>query len=141
MGGAPGAPRSPSTAIPEPDADAARPADAGRPVLAVVRDLFFVARIRETARLAGVPLVMARSAEEVEAAAGGCRFVLLDLTGDVDQDRVLDAAAARGAPVLGFTTHAAARRTRPWHSRCARVVTKETLTAELPSLLREGVAR
>ena len=43
-------------------------------------------------------------------------------------------------PVLAFTTHALARETQPWHARCARVVTKETLTAELPSLLREGVA-
>jgi hypothetical protein len=42
--------------------------------------------------------------------------------------------------VLGFTTHAVARQTQPWHARCERVVTKETLTAELPALLREGVA-
>ena len=43
-------------------------ADAAGGVLAVVRDLFFVARIRETARLAGVPLAFARSVEELEAA-------------------------------------------------------------------------
>ena len=65
-------------------------------VLAVVSDLFFVARIRETARLAGVP-------------------------------------------VLGFTTHVLARQTEPWHARCARVVTKDALTQELPQLLRGGV--
>src|SRR5262249_18698525 len=34
-------------------------------VLAVVKDLFFVARIRETARLASVPLAIARSADQV----------------------------------------------------------------------------
>ncbi|OLB96062.1 MAG: hypothetical protein AUH30_13585 [Candidatus Rokubacteria bacterium 13_1_40CM_68_15] len=111
-----------------------------RPVLAVVKDLFFVARIRETARLAGVPLAIARSADEVEAGVTGPRLLLLDLTTGFDYARIFDAAERAGVPVLAFTTHALARETQPWHARCARVVTKETLTAELPSLLREGVA-
>ncbi|TLZ74945.1 MAG: peptide deformylase [Methanobacteriota archaeon] len=103
-------------------------------------DLFFVARIRETARLAGVPLGFARSAEEVEKRVVGPRLVLLDLTGGFEYERVFAAAESAKVPVLAFTTHALARETQPWHARCARVVTKETLTAELPSLLREGVA-
>ncbi len=107
-------------------------------VLAVVKDLFFVARIRETARLAGVPLAIARSTDEVEAGVAGPRLILLDLTGGFDYVRIFDAAARAGVPVLAFTTHALARETQPWHARCARVVTKETLTMELPSLLREG---
>src|SRR2546425_13121523 len=109
-------------------------------VLAVVKDLFFVARIRETARLAGVPLVIARTVDEVETSVDGPRLLLLDLTGGFDYARIFDAAERAGVPVLAFTTHALARETQPWHARCARVVTKETLTAELPSLLREGVA-
>jgi hypothetical protein len=114
-------------------------------VLAVVKDLFFVARIRETARLAGVPLEFARTTDELEAAvAAGARLVLLDLTGGFDYARVFAAVEAaepaRRPPVLGFTTHALARTTQPWHPRCARVVTKETLTQELPTLLRDGVA-
>jgi hypothetical protein len=116
--------------------------DADARVVAVVHDLFFVARIRETARLAGVPLVFARTPEELGAAlAGRTRFVLLDLTGGFDYARVFDTVATSGAPpVLGFTTHALAGQTRPWHERCERVVTKETLTRELPALLRDGVA-
>ena len=110
-------------------------------VIAVVRDLFFVARIRETARLAGVPLVFARTPEELTARlAEPARFVLLDLTAGFEYDPLLAAAEAAGVPVLGFTTHAAARQTQPWHARCRRVVTKETLTQDLPALLREGVA-
>jgi len=109
-------------------------------VLAVVKDLFFVARIRETARLAGVPMVIARTVDEVETSVDGPRLLLLDLTGGFDYARIFDAAERAGVPVLAFTTHALARETQPWHARCARVVTKETLTAELPSLLREGVA-
>jgi hypothetical protein len=42
--------------------------------------------------------------------------------------------------VLGFTTHVLARDTQPLHARCTRVVTKETLTQELPELLKTGVA-
>jgi hypothetical protein len=112
------------------------------PVVAVVRDLFFVARIRETARLAGVPLVFARTPEELTTAlAAPTRFVLLDLTSTFDYPRVFATVEAAGrTPVLGYTTHVLARQTQPWHGRCARVVTKETLTQELPTLLREGVA-
>jgi hypothetical protein len=111
-------------------------------VVAVVRDLFFVARIRETARLAAVPLVFARSTAEIDGAlAADTRMVLLDLTGDFDYAAVFAAVEARGRPpVLGYTTHALAAQTQPWHARCARVVTKETLTRELGTLLREGVA-
>ncbi len=109
-------------------------------VLAVVKDLFFVARIRETARLAHVPLTFTRTVEDLEAALPHARFVLLDLTGGFDYDRMLGAAEAAGVSVLAFTTHALARETQPWHARCERVVTKETLTQELPRLLQEGVA-
>jgi hypothetical protein len=42
--------------------------------------------------------------------------------------------------VVGFTTHALARATQPLHARCRRVVTKETLTQELPALLQHGLA-
>jgi hypothetical protein len=105
----------------------------------VVKDLFFVARIRETARLAGVPLVTARRPEEVETVlAEGARFALVDLTADWDHARILGALEAAGVPALGFTTHAMARQTQPLHARCRRVVTKETLTAELPALLVDG---
>ena len=116
-------------------------AGAAERVVAVVRDLFFVARIRETARLAGVPLAFAKSADDVDTAlAEPPRFILLDLTAGLDYGRILEATAAARVPVLGFTTHALARQTQVWHGRCARVVTKETLTQELPALLREGVA-
>ena len=111
-----------------------------QPVVALVKDLFFVARIRETARLAGVPLVFARTPEELTAALEKKpRMALVDLTGGFDYAHVFQAVAAGGRPpVVCFTTHAAARQTQPWHAQCGRVVTKETLTRELPALLREG---
>ena len=114
--------------------------DDGVPVLAVVSDLFFVARIRETGRLAGVRVEFARTPEQVEAALARLpRLVLIDLTAGYDYERVFTALTAGRSPVLGFTTHALGRQTLPWHSRCDRVVTKETLTQELPRLLKEGV--
>ena len=114
-------------------------AEGGR-VVAAVRDLFFVARIRETARLASVPLDFARTPEELgQTLAGGAALVLLDLTSaGWDYDALfgaIDGAAPRPA-VLGFTTHALAGRTKPFHARCDRVVTKETLTQELGDILR-----
>jgi hypothetical protein len=111
-------------------------------VVAVVSDLFFVARIRETARLAGVPLVFARSADQLDATlAEGARLVLVDLTGAFDHAAIFAALerATPRPPVLGYTTHVLASQTQPWHARCGRVVTKETLTQELPALLREGI--
>lgn len=117
-------------------------------VVAVVRDLFFVARIRETARLVGTPLVFARTPAELTAALGSEApglapgLVIVDLTtSGLDYDAIFDAlAAAPDVPVLGFTTHALARATQPLHARCRRVVTKETLTQELPALLQHGLA-
>ena len=112
-----------------------------RPVVAVVKDLFFVARIRETARLAGVPLVFARTPGEVTAAlANTPRMALVDLTGGFDYAAMFDALETSRPPVLACTTHALAKQTQPWHARCDRVVTKETLTAELPTFLTEGIA-
>ncbi len=114
--------------------------DGEAPVLAVVSDLFFVARIRETGRLAGVRVEFARTPAEVEAALARLpRLVLVDLTAGYDYERLFAALAAGRSPVLGCTTHALGRQTQPWHSRCDRVVTKETLTQELPRLLKEGV--
>jgi len=110
----------------------------------VVKDLFFVARIRETARLVGTPLTFARTPGELETAlADHPDLVILDLTtSGWDYETffaTLDAATPRPA-VLGFTTHVLARSTQPLHGRCTRVVTKETLTQELPALLKSGVA-
>ena len=113
-------------------------------VVAVVRDLFFVARIRETAHLVGTPLTFARTPEEITAALTPevPALAIVDLTtSGWDYEAIFGALdAAPGVPVLGFTTHALARTTQPLHSRCRRVVTKETLTQELPLLLQHGLA-
>ena len=94
--------------------------------------------------MVGTPLAIARTPEELTAAlADAPDLVILDLTtSGWDYERffaALDGAAARPS-VLGFTTHVLARNTQSLHARCTRVVTKETLTQELPELLKTGVA-
>ena len=70
-------------------------------------------------------------------------LVIVDLT---TRDRDYGAIFAElerqppGPPVLGITTHVLARETRPLHPRCTRVVTRETLTLELGTILKEGIA-
>ena len=112
--------------------------------VAVVKDLFFVARFRETARLAGAVVVFARSPLELSAAlAEPTDLVILDLTvegWDYEGFFMELEALATSPPVLGVTTHAVARRTQPLHPRCTRVVTRETLTQELGMILKEGIA-
>ena len=113
-------------------------------VLALVRDLLFSTRIGQTAERLGYPFRAVRTVEDLRAAlVDRPGLVMLDLS-----DRGLDGEAAltaveeagMGVPVLAFTTHVLWKVTKPLHARCTRVVTKETLTAELPDLLQGYLA-
>lgn len=114
-------------------------------VLAVCRDLFFTARIGETGRLTGTAVEFARQPSELVEKLERARYglVLVDLTTPGWDYAALFAALEAPAlrpPIVGFTTHALAKATQPWHGRCDRVLTKETLTQELPDLLAHGLA-
>lgn len=111
--------------------------------VAALRDPFWSARIRETARLAGRPLAIVRSPDELRAAleAAPAALAIVDLTTpgwDYDALLAVVAGSRPRPPVLDFTTHALARQTQPYHARCDRVVTKETLTQELGEIMRHG---
>jgi hypothetical protein len=112
--------------------------------VAVVKDLFFVARFREQARLSGAEITFVRTPLDLSAAlTEPADLVLLDLTvegWDYEGFFTELESLPTSPPVLGITTHAVARRTHPMHSRCSRVVTRETLTRELGTILREGIA-
>ena len=116
-----------------------------RPIRAHVRDLLFSSRIGETARRLGYPFRAARTRADLEKGlAEGPGLILLDLTASqLDMRAALDTvdAAGRPGPVVGWTTHALWKETRPLHDRCDRVVTRETLTAELPELLTRYLVR
>jgi len=101
-----------------------------------------VARIRETAHLAGATLAFARSSEDLERELGSAPdLVIVDLTASaLDHARLFAALDGRTprVPVLGFTTHTLARQTQPLHVHCTRVMTRETLTKELGSIMKGG---
>ena len=116
-----------------------------KPVLVLVRDLLFSSRIGETAKRLGYPFRAARSLEDFrKGLVEPPGLIMLDLTAHgLDIDGALQAveAAGRPAPVLAWTTHALWRATKPYHDRCDRVVTRETLTEELPELLQGYLER
>jgi CheY-like chemotaxis protein len=93
----------------------------------------------------GASLAFTRTPEELDAEMGGGapELAIVDLTAPgLDHAKFFDRleSAAPPVPVLGYTTHVLARETQPLHGRCARVVTKETLTRELGRILTEGIA-
>jgi len=93
----------------------------------------------------GTNLIFVRTPEDLEAelARQAPELAIVDLTTPGwDYGAFFDAfdAVRPAVPILGFTTHALARQTQPLHHRCSRVVTKETLTLELPRILSQGLA-
>ena len=113
-------------------------------ILAVVKDLFFVAKIRETARLTGTAVEFCRSPDDLKGRLESGKvpdLVIVDLTTpgwDYESLFALLEAQSPRPPTVAFTTHALARTTQRWHGRCDRVLTKEAFTQELPELLLHG---
>jgi len=110
-------------------------------LLGFVRDLFFSSKIAETAKGLGYPCVFARTETEFfsRLEGGGPGLLIVDLTTPgLDLVSFFDALHAKnpGDPVLAFTTHALWRTTSPVHARCQKVVTKETLSSDLPQILQ-----
>ena len=81
-----------------------------------------MARIRETARLAGVPLVFARTPAELTAVLEDpTSLVLIDLTGGLDYEAIFDDARRRAATGAGARFHhARARSPDPALARAVR---------------------
>lgn len=100
-------------------------------VLVCCKDLFFTVRIGETGRQVGAPAEFVRASAELAARLGepGPALVIVDLTTQGwDYDGLFASLEAKSPPppVLGFTTHALAKTTQPYHGRYDRVVTSDT---------------
>ena len=115
-----------------------------RPILALVADLFFTLKIGDTAKAAGLPIDFVGSAEEFLDRFRKARpaLVIADLTlHGVDMGALFEELAAEAhpvtVPILGYTTHADWKRTSPWHDKCAKVVTKDTLSRSLAELMQQ----
>ena len=108
-------------------------------VLAFIPDLFFSTKVEAICAAIGRPFVVARTEAALMAKAAAARpaILLVDLTAPA-----VEAVLARlregptaGLPLLGYTTHADWRRTKPLHDRCDRVITKDDIAADLPGEL------
>jgi CheY-like chemotaxis protein len=117
-------------------------------VIAVTDDLFFGARILETARGLSVPLTLLgwRSGTPARIREAAPSLLLLDLSGDVGSAleliRALKAGPAGPIPtLLGFLPHVRQdTRAAAEAAGCDRVLTRATFTETLPEILRPHAA-
>lgn len=110
-------------------------------VIAAIPDLFFRAKVLETAKSLSVDLEVARDADELlrQVRAEKPCLVLLDLQAAALQP--LDSLAAlEGIPVVGFLAHELVElREQALAAGCGEVLTKGQFSASLPSILRRAL--
>jgi CheY-like chemotaxis protein len=112
-------------------------------VLAFVDDLFFQARIAETARQVGVGLKTVTSGDALVAAAEAesPKLVLVDLNARQGALEAVERmqAAGNSIPILAFLSHVQtelAERARA--AGCQQVLPRSKFTAELADILRQA---
>jgi len=117
-------------------------------VVAVVDDLFFGAKLQETARRLEIPLVLLRASQDVAATVREHRPALLIVDLQSETCAPLEVIRGiktdpdlRGTPVLGYVSHvrddlkAAAAEVG-----CDEVVPRSAFSARLPDILRRCTA-
>jgi CheY-like chemotaxis protein len=113
-------------------------------VIAVVDDLFFGAKLLETAERLKVSLRLVRSLEDLEAQARVCRPALLifDLNAETCQPlqairRVKADPDLKDTPALGFVSHVQQDlKAAATEAGCDRIMARSAFTAQLPDILR-----
>lgn len=110
-------------------------------VLAFIPDLFFSTKVGAICAGLGRPLVVARTEADLMAkvAGGGPGVLLVDLTAPAAEGVLarLREGATADLPLLGYTTHADWKRTKPLHDRCNRVITKDDIAANFAGELEQ----
>ena len=117
-------------------------------VLVAVDDLFFSSKITETAKHLGIPLLFARSQDEVIARALTEKPALLivDLNSTRCQPvetilQIKEDADLRHIPVVGFLSHIQADlKIKATMAGCDRVLPRSVFTIHLPEILAEYTA-
>jgi CheY-like chemotaxis protein len=115
-------------------------------VLAVLDNLFFVAKIKEAARQAGLRLETARSAAQALDKAQAARpvIILIDLDATACQPfdliRQLKAEQSlRAIPLLGFVSHVQTEvQEQARQAGCDRVLARSVFSRDLHRLLQEA---
>lgn len=114
-------------------------------IVVVVEDLFFLAKIRETARLLGVALDCVRTPAEVEqklAETPPPNLVIVDLNGRQSQPIDLIAGirrqpAYKRTTLVGFLSHLQAElKQQAQAAGCDLVMPRSAFSQNLPALLR-----
>jgi len=110
-------------------------------VIAAIPDLFFRAKVLETAKSLAVQLEVARDADELlqQVRTEKPRLVLLDLQAAAMQP--LDTLVAlEGIPVVGFLAHEQVDlRDQALAAGCGEVLTKGQFSASLATILRRAL--
>jgi CheY-like chemotaxis protein len=104
-------------------------------ILAFIPDLFFSTKVGAICASLGRPFTVARTEADLMAKAAAARpaVLLVDLTVEAVDGLLtrLREGPTAGLPLLGYTTHADWKRTKPLHDRCDRVITKDDIAANL----------
>ncbi|HXX93257.1 MAG TPA: hypothetical protein VEN81_06460, partial [Planctomycetota bacterium] len=109
-------------------------------VVVAIPDLFFRAKVLETARTLSVELDVARDADEVlqRVRAEKPRLVLMDLQAAALQP-LETIPTLQGIPVIGYLAHEEVElREKALAAGCAEVLTKGQFSASLPAILRRA---
>jgi CheY-like chemotaxis protein len=110
-------------------------------VIVAIPDLFFRAKVLETAKQLSVSLAVARDADELlqQIRAEKPRLILMDLQAKALQP--LDTMIAlEGIPVVGYLAHEEVElRNQALAAGCGEVLTKGQFSASLPGLLRRAL--
>lgn len=117
-------------------------------VLVAVDDLFFSTKISETAKQLGIPVLFARSQDEVIARALTEKpaLLIIDLNSNRCQPvetilQIKEDADLRHIPVIGFLSHVQADlKVRATMAGCDRVLPRSVFTTHLPKILAEYMA-
>lgn len=113
-----------------------------KPVVYLVQDLVFVAKIREVAERLGVPVERARDAAALADGARRARLVIVDLRLPAALPALERLAAdpeAASVPSVAFVGHEQVDLMQAATARgCKRVLAKGQFATELPRLLAAG---
>jgi DNA-binding NtrC family response regulator len=111
-------------------------------IVYLVRDLFFVAKIDETAGALGVTAERVADAEALARAAGDARLAIVDLRLPDALDALAALAAGprtRALRSIGFVDHENVAMMKEAAARgCGTVLSKRRFAAELPALLADA---
>ncbi len=117
-------------------------------VIAAVDDLFFGAKIAETAARLNVPLIQVRSLEDLEEKLRADKPALVILDLNAESCRPLEAIRRlradpelKNTVVLGFFSHVQHDlKVAAVEAGCDRVMARSAFTAQLPEILRTYAA-